>query len=720
MYEHALAGCRPAPLAHYLKALGVLRLVAEQADPEVRGAWNADRFVVQTRLSARELELFFLERYSPTPLLAPWNGGCGFFPKDARAAIEALAGSEAERLASFRECIAGARAVLADLGIHDKVEKSAKPMLLEACRARLPDRFVEWLDAAVLLTGGGLKYPPLLGTGGNDGRLEYTNNFMQRLLDLIEPETGEPRPAAAVLLCAALHGAATDGLARGAAIGMYLPGDAGGANATAGFAADSLINPWDFVLMLEGAVTFSAAVVRRLPRQVSPGALSYPFTVRPVAAGYGSAAAGEEATARAELWLPLWDRPARAAEVAALFAEGRADVGGRAAVDGIDFALAVATLGVDRGIDEFVRCGFHMRNGRSYFAVPLDRLAVRGDDRAALLLGLHGWLDRLRGRARTGPASVARAARRLDEAVFALCRQPDARRLLEIMVALGRCQRSLGSSLEWTLRNGIEPVPLLSRRWLSLADDGSVELRLAAALASITGRYGGAGKPRQGPIREQLEPVATRLVSGELSPRWNTERGRDVVWTEGRPIHALSAVLHRRLVLAIRDGSVLASGSDQPTAYADAGRLGADLRDVADFVARRVDDQRLAELLWACLAIDWRRDRERRPAPREAGFAAPVNGLYALLKLCFAGHTVRGVPVPLVPRIHRLAAARDAAGASAAAVRRLRGSGLRPAPDVIHLDRETTGRVAAALLFPLSAGSVDRLARRVLRPADDE
>lgn len=32
----SLAGCTPEPLGNYLKALGVFRLVAEQADPNVR------------------------------------------------------------------------------------------------------------------------------------------------------------------------------------------------------------------------------------------------------------------------------------------------------------------------------------------------------------------------------------------------------------------------------------------------------------------------------------------------------------------------------------------------------------------------------------------------------------------------------------------------------------------------------------------------------------
>ena len=37
LHMHTLKGCSPAPLANYLKALGVLRLVAEQADLNARG-----------------------------------------------------------------------------------------------------------------------------------------------------------------------------------------------------------------------------------------------------------------------------------------------------------------------------------------------------------------------------------------------------------------------------------------------------------------------------------------------------------------------------------------------------------------------------------------------------------------------------------------------------------------------------------------------------------
>ena len=41
---------------------------------------------------------------------------------------------------------------------------------------------LHWLDATVALSGERLSFPQLLGTGGNDGRLDFTNNFMRRLV----------------------------------------------------------------------------------------------------------------------------------------------------------------------------------------------------------------------------------------------------------------------------------------------------------------------------------------------------------------------------------------------------------------------------------------------------------------------------------------------------------------------------------------------------------
>jgi CRISPR-associated protein Csx17 len=60
--EHVLHGCEPVPLGSYLKALGVFRLVAEQSDPDARGFWRDERFVLKTRLTEEKLVRFFVEQ----------------------------------------------------------------------------------------------------------------------------------------------------------------------------------------------------------------------------------------------------------------------------------------------------------------------------------------------------------------------------------------------------------------------------------------------------------------------------------------------------------------------------------------------------------------------------------------------------------------------------------------------------------------------------------
>ena len=59
-HSHHLAGCRPEPLGSYLKALGVLRLVCEQADSTATGHWRPDGFVLSSVLDDQALASFLL------------------------------------------------------------------------------------------------------------------------------------------------------------------------------------------------------------------------------------------------------------------------------------------------------------------------------------------------------------------------------------------------------------------------------------------------------------------------------------------------------------------------------------------------------------------------------------------------------------------------------------------------------------------------------------
>ncbi|MHB8555707.1 MAG: hypothetical protein ACYDCB_08660, partial [Candidatus Dormibacteria bacterium] len=58
MIELTLTGCHPEPLGSYLKALGVLRLVGEQKDPDARGRWQGDIFTLSSSLHDTDLVAF--------------------------------------------------------------------------------------------------------------------------------------------------------------------------------------------------------------------------------------------------------------------------------------------------------------------------------------------------------------------------------------------------------------------------------------------------------------------------------------------------------------------------------------------------------------------------------------------------------------------------------------------------------------------------------------
>ena len=111
LYLHRLEGCAPRPLASYLKALGVLRLVSAQIDPEARGRWHRERFELITKLDREALERFFLTSYQPTPILSPWNGSQ--FKNARDKGIAPIESSLALRLKPFRLAIQEARASLA-------------------------------------------------------------------------------------------------------------------------------------------------------------------------------------------------------------------------------------------------------------------------------------------------------------------------------------------------------------------------------------------------------------------------------------------------------------------------------------------------------------------------------------------------------------------------------------------------------------------------------
>jgi CRISPR-associated protein Csx17 len=714
MLELILNGCAPEPLMNYLKALGVLRLVSEQADSEARGCWHNDVFVLNSSLDRDSLARFFLNDYKPTPVVGPWAGGSGFFRKDNHEAVTALASSRTDRCKAYREVIKLVHSVLVRAGVKDKPTPDQKAELLRRFRSELPQEAVQWMDAALILQIDAQAFAPALGTGGNDGRLDFSQNFMARLA-MLGVHNAALDHRALQWLNNALLGDPVVGLAS-AKVGQFAPGRAGGPNATQGMEGDATDNPWDFVLMIEGALLLGGAAVRRLGTALDSRA-AFPFTVRPSATGFASSSDSDDQSGRGELWLPLWPRPTTLPELRALFGEGRAEIAGRPARDGVDFARAVASLGVDRGIQQFIRLSFLKRSGKAFLAAPLGRVPIRQQQSVDLLRQLDLWLNRFRSACagKDAPPRLKTALRKIEEAIFELCRYGGTGFFQAIVIAIGRAERELAVSVGKIGKRTITPVASLSADWIHASNDKSLEFALAVALAGIHD-----GEKKIGSLRSNLEPVEARRGKN-VGPAWNwAEKNRAVVWNSGNLSASLAQVLRRRLLDGERNGC---------TSLPLAGLNFVSLDAISRFLAGELDEQRIEDLLWGLMLVRQPPDVLSTAVDKDA---PPLPRAYALLKLLFLSQplTVNGLSVEIKPELSivSLLIAGRVGEACQIAMRRLRASGLSPLPhprsggvardtdwkelDFLGSDRN---RLAAALLLPLNYRSLKRLRELVIR-----
>jgi len=699
MHEHVLGGCAPTPLAHYLKALGILRLVAEQKDLLAAGRWHGEHFILRTILTQSELERFFLDEYRPTPIVAPWNGGSGFYPKDSKVGIQAILGAKTARFETFRLVVEEAHAAVQ--GLQESPKDEQKNILLTLLRSTLPDAALLWFDAAVMLTAERPGYPPLLGTGGNDGRLDFTNNFMQRLVEIIDPAKGAPTPHASEWLQGALYGDAISGLVS-RAIGQFAPGSAGGPNASAGFAAEAYVNPWDFVMMLEGALLFAGAATRRLASADISG-LSYPLTVRTTGSGSGSGSIVDEAPSRAEIWMPIWESFSVLAEIGRLFAEARVTLGRRAVRDGLDFSRAVCSYGADRGISAFQRFAFLMRSGKAYLATPLGRIKVRRDPKVDLLsqLDRDRWLDRLRSFARTenAPGRLRQLVRRLEDAIFALTQFGGRNELQRILVLLGQVQLVCAASAKG--RDSVPPMPLLGEQWVRQADDQSHEFRIACALAGLID------------MRHNLLPL--KVEKGRL--QWDVD-SRQAVWAMGDLVSNLVRVLDRRLLEARQKHE---GQREQPREKPLVGFSSVGFGSVATFLCKETDDARIAGLLVGLVNV---KQPNALAGPDDDSSELPPADFQVLKPLFTPDSILRKLGclqaddhLPLPREVVALLRSEDPAGIEQAiniAWRRLRIAGFQlpthPRRPPASFTRPGS-RLVAALMIPLASRDLGRLCR---------
>ncbi|HXF83669.1 MAG TPA: type I-U CRISPR-associated protein Csx17 [bacterium] len=690
MPDVLLLGCRPDTAAGYLKALGVLRLVAEQRDSGALGWWRGDGFVLVSSLDVEDLTHFLLEAYRPSPILAPWNKDSGFYRRGAP--LEAIERSDDPRFVDMRNAIGVARALLDRFGWEKQPGKERdKARFLTALRAELPDPAIRWLDAVVALADVDPAYAPLFGIGGVDGRFEVTRVFAECLIAALDIRAGRRARRSArteSALGASLFAAPEPDSTIEATGGLLAPASGDAPNAAPGFLGSKRLNPWDLILAIEGALMISGSVTRR--HGSASGRLAvFPFTVEP--AGAGHASAGSEGS-RGEIWLPLWTRPAGFRELLHLFREGRAEWRRRQATSAVDMARAIASLGVDRGLSEFRRFGVQKRFGRTHLVVPLGRWPVVERSEVHLLAELDTFLASLRFAAqrKDAPTALVEVSRELEEAIMDHAAYGGRERLAAVLVTAARAELTLARRPGTRPKGLPRPLSGLSGSWRGECDDGSVEFELAAAVSSLR-----PGERGPGEFRRHLEPVERRGSHWV----WSDGPRHEVVWTGRDALRDMGAVLERRIVDAEREGVPVPLD----------GMVRAHPRAIGALLRGEVAPDRLARLIEALALIDG--STHQRPVTGARYPPAVLPASYALIKLTLLGTPLRVGGEEIVvrpdPMVLGLLRAGNVWEATLRAARRLRTAGVtpkgipmvRPGP-LITRDREAGRRLLAALLVP--------------------
>src|ERR1039458_750341 len=605
-----LRGCTPEPLGYYLLGLGVFRLLAEQADPQARAWWKDGILHIlqrkwQTSESAdpeNQLTNWLLTECRFTPLIAPWQTGTGYLSIGKRStggdALTELLKSDLPGTkyfrAVFRDFASGLSVTLGDNPSEwlEEMKRASTDLsdsyLLRLLRDRLQSASgLKWLDVVGMSVSRSLDsdvpwWFPLLASGGGEASGQYVVNHQQRLVTaLLAEDKSQSRRQLASCLFADNQTGALEANAMGA---MYYPSLMKAPNVGQDFLPNPQrrVNPWDFILLLEGSLVWSMAATRRQGVTSEQG--SFPFYCRSsfggsMTIGPKEVDGAERSIANGEIWCPLWKGPSTLAEVQKIFGEGRLQIGEKVCSRSLDFALAVKGLGLDRGVEAFQRYSLLKRSGSgrqtTLLAVPSGCFVPDRSAALSLLTELRGFAESVATHItdsgqqprRFTSARIEFEPAWFDATTLVVSENPAplSRSLSDLIVAASGLVRELGENAakpgvvkvkkgQRMAEKQIRPVNQLSGDWREIIgqSDDSAAFRLARAIAGMgpwgESSSGGESRPAVESALANLLPVTRQGRSWA----WDA-RTRSVVWARGAPLESnLTAVLRRRLVDAKR------------------------------------------------------------------------------------------------------------------------------------------------------------------------
>lgn len=637
-----LYGCRHDILGHYLKAIGLLRVLARCADEahrdaDAEGWWDNDEgcFCLRSpRYPTRErLVEFFAAHYRPTPLFAAWNKETGCSDSDSEK-FGALADWKVanhlssqvvsaedrkkpancdkliaiEALAAYRDSAAAIVSEAVDSIAAPFLKSNAEhPLFLSkgiAGRAHLWRSHWEYLAAFQ-------KHRDALAKAAkkvtiHDGTAKQLAKLKQKVDDLLQPLRN---------LLPFEENCASAAKGKGT---PFFPDAIKSYNIGSGWVTENYpFNALDYVLAVEGGFAMRGGVGRTL------AANSRRFAAFPFVFDAGEDLvddANEVKGTSSALWFPLWDRPVTFAELSSFISDAQARLPGKDARFSAEFMRALQSQGVDAGFAGWQEFRFKMKISRvpwittgahieSSFREDATRL-----NRALQPLDESQFLDQFDVRWKGGKAD-ARSPHpircSITSAMESSMREPTPHNCLDLLCTMFRACRKMAVSesfrdtLSGKRARFFRPLPMGD--WNGLIEDLATldpthpqvgaEFRIARAVASIPGLL----RQRDQHAHSEAQPMLGSLLPLTLE-KWGWHLplppketpSKQAVWTGTDICHDLAAILSRRYLDSLED--------DQPALR---GVHQARLDDILAFLNGSLDDHLIARWIEALSLIGW-------------------------------------------------------------------------------------------------------------------
>jgi CRISPR-associated protein Csx17 len=591
-----LHGCRHDILGHYLKAIGLLRVLAKCATPENRdsdaeGWWDADKACFRLhspKYPTREkLVDFFEKHYQPTPIF-----------------VNAMNGQAAKRSTSFSLTDYLVDAATKDGALVPKEPNSGEA--LAAYRDAPDGNHADIVDSIAAPRFSSNSDNPLwLSKGRTSGKGHIWSSFGEYVDAFDKLRKQKNKTSLHSLILSALEGTTDSKKAAKGKGTPFFPDAIKAYNIGSGWVTENYpFNALDYVLAVEGGFAMRGSVGRTLAAN-SRRFAAFPFVFD---AGEELVDDGNEVKGTSSaLWFPLWARPVTFAELSSFISDAQARLPGKEARFSAEFMRALHIQGVDAGFTGWQEFRFKMKISRVPWVTTgaLVETAFQEDttrlNRALQPFDESQFLDQFDmkwkgGKADSKSPHPVRAA--INAAMETATRETTPHHCLDLLCAVFRAcrQMAISESFRGTLPGKrarfFQPLPM--EHWNHLLGGmDQPEFRIARAVASMPGSM------KQGGDDSIVFPML-----GSLLP---LEQGRGGVWylpetpskhadwTGTDLCHDLAAVLSRRYLDSLTH--------DRPALMSS---FGARLGDILAFLSGDLDDALIARWTEALSLIGWK------------------------------------------------------------------------------------------------------------------